>query len=93
MHPASHVGAVEEHGRELQYLEVFVSVAYAVLSVEDVVLAGAFQDEHHGDEQRGQDYYGDTREEDIQKAFEVFVHCLGLFLDRINRIYRIRERS
>ena len=88
MESASHVRAVQEHRCELQNLEVPVFVAYAVLSVEYVMLAGAFQDDHHRDEQRRQDYDRDAGKEYVEEALEELVHDV---LDSIGRIYGITE--
>lgn len=63
---ASHVGTVEEHGRKLQNLEVLISIANAVLSVEDVMLARAFENYHHRHQQWRQDYDSNTRKDDVE---------------------------
>ena len=55
--PASHVGAIAQHRRELQNLEVLVLVADTILSVEDVMLTCAVEDYHHRHQQRRQDEY------------------------------------
>ena len=87
--PARHIGAVAEHSRELQYLEVLVLVANTILSVEDVMLAGTFENDNDRHKQWRQDDDCNARENDIEEAFEEFVHIRGLsscVLDRINRI-------
>ena len=70
----SHVGAVAEHRGELQDLEMLVLVADAVLSIENVMLASAFEDDHHRDEERRQDKYRQSRKQDVKEALDGFVH-------------------
>ena len=89
---ARHVRAITKHGRKLQNLEVLISVADAILSVEYIMLACAFEDNHNWYQQWRQDDNCDAGEDDIEEALEEFVHMRGLsscVLDRINRIYRI----
>ena len=74
---ASHVGAVQEHGREFQDLEVPVSVAYSVLSIEDVMLARALENYHHRHQQWRQDYDCNSREDDVEEALEELVHSFN----------------
>ena len=72
--PASHVGAIAQHRRELQNLEVLVLVADTILSVEYIMLACTFENNHHRHQQWRQHYDCETREEYIEEALEEFIH-------------------
>ena len=72
--PAGHVGTIAQHRRKLQNLEVSVLVADAVLSVEDIMLASAFENNHHRYQQWRQHYDGNAGKNYVEEAFEEFIH-------------------
>ena len=69
-----HVRRVAEHGRELEYLEVAILVSDPVLPVEDVVLARALEDDHHGDQERTQYEDGESAQHDGEEPLHVPIH-------------------
>ena len=71
---ACHVRRVAEHRRELEDLEVAILVADPVLSVEDVVLARALEDDHHGDQERTQHEDGEPAQHDRKESLHVPIH-------------------
>ena len=74
MQATCHIRAVEQHGRKLQDLEVLVLVANAILSVEDVMLARALENDHHRHQQGREDDDCNAREKDVEETLEECVH-------------------
>ena len=83
---ASHVGAIAQHRRELQNLEVLVLVADTILSVEYIMLASAFENNHHWHQQWRQHDDGNAGEDDVKEAFEEFIHSEIFLLTGLTRL-------
>ena len=69
-----HVRRVAKHRRELPDLEILTLVTNARLAVEDVMFARALKPDHDRNQERREHKNGESTSEDVECAFDEFIH-------------------
>ena len=74
MESTGHVRRVAKHRRELPDLEILTLATNARLAVEDVMFARALEPDHDWNQEWREHKNGESTSEDVECAFEEFIH-------------------